>query len=201
MPDVPYLHQMSGAARDDEHGKTEKNPTKLGISALMNEVKQGNRNGIVGGGDKAVRNDMQPDHDWIPLVAHAMRHESVRRKESLEETHHKEKTIPGSTETERSFSQEALKVLVDAHFPGASQPDLAVRGDFNREKTTISFKYTGNKEESINNRIIIFEFYPVVPRSMGIVRGGAPKPKGQESLGSFLTAKELIPPAYLKQFV
>ena len=90
MPDVPYLHQMSGAARDDEHGKTKKNPTKLEVFAFTDEVEQGNRNRIVGEGDETVRNDVQPNDDRVPLIAHSMRHESVGRKKSLKEIHHKQ---------------------------------------------------------------------------------------------------------------
>ena len=89
MPDVPYLHQMGGAAGNDEHGKIKKNPTKMEIFASLDEVEQGNRNRIVGQGDEAVGNNVQPNDDRVPLVAHSMRHESVGRKNPPEEIHHK----------------------------------------------------------------------------------------------------------------
>ena len=89
MPDVPYFHQMGGAAGDDEHGKTQKYPARMQVPAFVDEAEQSDRNRIVGQGDQAVRHDVQPNYDRIPLVTHSMRHEPVGRKNPPEEIHHK----------------------------------------------------------------------------------------------------------------
>ena len=84
---------MGCPTRDDEHGKTKKDPIKLKISAFMDKVNQRDRDRKVDEGNEAVRDDVQPNDDRIPLVAHSMRHESIGGKESRHEIHHNNKSV------------------------------------------------------------------------------------------------------------
>src|SRR6266705_392419 len=62
MPDRPYLHQMGGAAPQNEHSEHPENPVERKIFAAPQQIDQGKRDAVVGEGDNSTRDDVQP-HD------------------------------------------------------------------------------------------------------------------------------------------
>ena len=87
MPYIPDFHEMGCATGYDEQSKTDKNPVKLQVFASAHKIDQGDRNGVIGNSDEAVRNDMQPDERPISHITGTMRHELFRRKELFERIH------------------------------------------------------------------------------------------------------------------
>jgi hypothetical protein len=86
MPDVPDLHQVGCAARQDENAEHPEDAIEGETASLANEIDENDRNAVIRQGDEGVGNDVQPHHARIPQVAEAVRHE-IRRKELLKQSH------------------------------------------------------------------------------------------------------------------
>ena len=86
MPDRPYLHQMSGAAPQNEHSEHPENPVERKIFAAPQQIDQGKRDAVVGEGDNAIRYNVQPHDLGVPQVAGPMGQE-IGRKQLGEKSH------------------------------------------------------------------------------------------------------------------
>ena len=84
VPDGHHSHQMGSAARQNEDAEGDEDAFELHIAALPDEGEEEKRNRVVGGGNQAIGDHAQPEHGWVPEVAHPMGHE-LPRKELLEE--------------------------------------------------------------------------------------------------------------------
>jgi hypothetical protein len=75
MPKRPDLKQVGGAAGEDERRETTENPVKRQILPVFDKILERERNTIIGEGDEAVRDYMQPDDFRLPEIAVPMRQE------------------------------------------------------------------------------------------------------------------------------
>jgi len=87
MPDHPDFHQVRGAAGDDENSETDEHPVECEVASLAHKIQQRERNGKIRERDQQIGSDMQREHIGLPQVAHAVRHESVGRGQSICASH------------------------------------------------------------------------------------------------------------------
>ena len=88
-PQGPDLHDVGGAAGDDEHAEAQEHPVERHVAPLANDVDQRERDRGVREGDEGVGEDVQPDERRQPEVAVSMRHEPVAGHQVLEELGHR----------------------------------------------------------------------------------------------------------------
>jgi hypothetical protein len=75
VPERPDLHQMRGAASEDEQAEHQEHPVEGQIGAPADEVDQRKRDQVVADRDHAVRYRVEPDDLRVPQKADAVWHE------------------------------------------------------------------------------------------------------------------------------
>ena len=66
MPNIPDLHHVRGSTCHDEGAEAHEHPMKGQVASLADEIDQGDGYREVGGSDKCVGDQMQPDQTGIP---------------------------------------------------------------------------------------------------------------------------------------
>jgi len=78
MPNVPNLHQMRGAAGDNEDGKARQHAVDGDILSFAPDTQQQDEDRSIGKGDQRIGGDLKPDKRWRPEITMPWGHKGKR---------------------------------------------------------------------------------------------------------------------------
>ncbi len=97
-PEGPDLHKVGRPAGQDEHPEPDEYPREREVALrAANEVGERQRNGDIGGADRQVGEQMQPDEPRMPKITMPVRHEGATFEEAVQELGHAVSTLVRET--------------------------------------------------------------------------------------------------------
>ena len=93
-PERPDLHDVRGAARDDERAEAEEHPVEGDVHPLASKGDERERDRRVRERGQPIGDGVQPEEARVPEVAMPVRHEAVGREQTSDELRHDVLAVP-----------------------------------------------------------------------------------------------------------